>query len=317
MVNSTLTRGSEPVTAFRHEALLYDGDAAFDSLATEFVQAGLAVGEAVMVATSGAKISRLRDRLGGRAAGVRFADMAELGANPARIIPAWQEFIADHPHRRLRGLGEPVWAGRTEAELAECRRHEALLNLAFDKADAFWLLCPYDRTTLAPDVIAGACCTHPHVRADGLPASGHYEGAPSAATPFCDPLPDPIGVAESFAFDLSTLVSMRHLVASRADRAGLSIQRRQDLVLAANEIATNSVLHGGGGGVLRIWAEASDLVCEISDRGRIIEPLAGRCRPTTEQVGGRGLWLANQLCDLVQVRAMPDGGVVRLRMRCC
>jgi hypothetical protein len=32
-------------------------------------------------------------------------------------------------------------------------------------------------------------------------------------------------------------------------------------------------------------------------------------------MGGYGLWLANQLCDLVQVRSFPTGSAVRLHMR--
>jgi anti-sigma regulatory factor (Ser/Thr protein kinase) len=37
--------------------------------------------------------------------------------------------------------------------------------------------------------------------------------------------------------------------------------------------------------------------------------------PEPGQLGGRGLWLANQLCDLVQIRCSPAGATVRLRMR--
>ena len=33
------------------------------------------------------------------------------------------------------------------------------------------------------------------------------------------------------------------------------------------------------------------------------------------QPGGYGLWLANQLCDLVQIRSLPAGTAVRLHMR--
>ena len=42
-------------------------------------------------------------------------------------------------------------------------------------------------------------------------------------------------------------------------------------------------------------------------------PLAGRLRPPPTQEGGRGLWLANQLCDLVQIRSRPGRTTVRLR----
>jgi MEDS: MEthanogen/methylotroph, DcmR Sensory domain len=44
----------------------------------------------------------------------------------------------------LRGIGEPLFATRSADELVECQRHEALLNLAFQDAPGFWLLCPYD-----------------------------------------------------------------------------------------------------------------------------------------------------------------------------
>jgi anti-sigma regulatory factor (Ser/Thr protein kinase) len=37
--------------------------------------------------------------------------------------------------------------------------------------------------------------------------------------------------------------------------------------------------------------------------------------PDGEQEGGRGLWLINQLCDLVQLRSSPEGTSVRMSMR--
>ena len=97
--------------------------------------------------------------------------------------------------------------------------------------------------------------------------------------------------------------------------AGLDRGRTADLVAAVNEVATNSVCHGGGRGTLRLWPEARTLVCEVSDAGHISEPLVGRQRPDGDTADGRGLWLANQLCDLVQVRSFRSGTVVRLLMR--
>jgi hypothetical protein len=46
----------------------------------------------------------------------------------------------------------------------------------------------------------------------------------------------------------------------------------------------------------------------------IDDPLAGRERPAGLHDGGRGLWMVNHLCDLVQVRSSPAGTVVRLRL---
>ena len=87
-------------------------------------------------------------------------------------------------------------------------------------------------------------------------------------------------------------------------------------MLSFHEIATNSLRHGGGHGHLRVWAEAGRLICEVRDHGRIArQPLVGRVRPAHGQSGGWGLWLANQLCDLVQLRELPEGSVVRLHQR--
>jgi anti-sigma regulatory factor (Ser/Thr protein kinase) len=83
-----------------------------------------------------------------------------------------------------------------------------------------------------------------------------------------------------------------------------------------HEVATNSLRHGGGHGSLRTWSETGTLVCEVRDRGHIArQPLVGRVRPVLGQAGGWGLWLSNQLIDLVQLRELADGSVVRLHQR--
>jgi anti-sigma regulatory factor (Ser/Thr protein kinase) len=56
-------------------------------------------------------------------------------------------------------------------------------------------------------------------------------------------------------------------------------------------------------------------LCEVRDRGRIVEPLVGRLPPPLDRHGGRGLWLVNHLCDLVQIRSTEAGSVVRVHMR--
>jgi hypothetical protein len=75
------------------------------------------------------------------------------------------------------------------------------------------------------------------------------------------------------------------------------------------------VRHGGGRGDIRIWPEGDVLICEVRDRGRLDDPLAGRRRPDLVELGGHGLWIANQVCDLVQMRSFPEGSAVRIHMR--
>jgi hypothetical protein len=116
--------------------MLYASQAEFLEGGGAFIREGLVRDEPVLVVVDAAKAAALAAGFDGVAADrVTFADMATVGRNPARIIPAWQEFVERHRTRavgaRMRGFGEPIWAGRSAAEAAECRQHEALLNLAF------------------------------------------------------------------------------------------------------------------------------------------------------------------------------------------
>ncbi|HKG04275.1 MAG TPA: MEDS domain-containing protein, partial [Conexibacter sp.] len=115
---------------FRHEAMLYAGEQGFVKGALRFLREGVARREPALVIVSARKIALLRDALGADAAHVRFDDIADVGANPARIIPTWTAFVreADAEGRPLRGIGEPISAERSPAELFECHRHESLLN---------------------------------------------------------------------------------------------------------------------------------------------------------------------------------------------
>ena len=95
--------------------------------------------------------------------------------------------------------------------------------------------------------------------------------------------------------------------------AGLG-ERSDDLVLAVNEVLSNSLYHAHDSGLLRIWDEPDGLVCEVRDTGHILHPLIGREEPAIGQVGGHGIWLVNLVCDLVQVRSSENGSTVRMKM---
>jgi hypothetical protein len=70
-------------------------------------------GDPVLVLVSGSKIRFLRRELGPDAENVSFADMAEAGANPGRIIAAWVAFVqANAGASQMWGIGEPVHSRR-------------------------------------------------------------------------------------------------------------------------------------------------------------------------------------------------------------
>ncbi|MEO8477647.1 MAG: sensor histidine kinase [Actinomycetota bacterium] len=303
-------------TALRHEALFYDGDDGFVEHTGAFVREGLSLDEVILIVVAAAKADLLRDKLGEDARLVRFADMAEVGRNPARIIPAWSAFRAEQVEagRGFRGVGEPIWVGRAADELVECERHEALLNLAFVDGPVWKLACPYDVSALAPEVVREAERNHPVVVEDGVGRGSPAFARPDPSVPFDLPLPEPPGPAPVLIFGRDSLDQVREEVRREAVAAGLDAVRTADLVLAASEVASNSVRHGGGRGTVRVWRADDAVRCEIRDAGVIADPLAGRMIPTSEQTSGFGLWLVNQLCDLVQVRTSPGGSIVRMHM---
>jgi anti-sigma regulatory factor (Ser/Thr protein kinase) len=304
-------------TAFHHEAVLYEGRDDLARRTVPFIRQGIAAGEPVMVAVTADKIDLLCDELGSDADGVRWEDMAVMGRNPATIIPAWRSFVAEQgrPGRPMRGIGEPIWAGRSAGELVECQLHESLLNVAFADADGFRLVCPYDTTTLGPSVLHEAHCSHPVVSNGAAHGNDHYR-APAGPLSAADaPLPRPPLDARALSFGGTMLRDVRELVAGVAEEAGLSDGRTRDLVVSVHELATNSVRHGGGLGVLRVWRDGEGVSAEVRDRGRIDDALVGRYNPAARQLGGWGLWIANHACDLVQLRTDADGTTIRVLMR--
>jgi anti-sigma regulatory factor (Ser/Thr protein kinase) len=309
-----------PGTHRRHEAFLYHSCDEFYDVTLRFVRQAVAADQPVLVALAASKIDRLRSELGGLSDAVLFTDMAVLGANPARIIPAWSDFLREGVRggSAVRGIGEPIVVGQSAAQLSEGHRHEALLNLAFADFDDtdFWLLCPYDATMLDHDTLDEARRTHPmvqeHAASNPSPA---YPGALALADPVVQALPDPPAPTDWYPFGPGDLADVRQRVIGRARRAGMAEGRLADLVVAVNEIAANSLRYGGLRGELRIWEDSGSLICEIRDSGSFTDPLVGRRRPSLQAGGGRGLWLANQLCDLVQIRALEHGSLVRLHSR--
>jgi len=129
------------------------------------------------------------------------------------------------------------------------------------------------------------------------------------------PLGDPPPDAAVLAYR-DDLAQVRAFTARHAHQAGLPDRRVLDLVIAVAELAANTLVHTGSAGTLGIWATTSEVICQVHDSGRIEDPLAGRLRPhPADPGGGRGLWVANQLCDLVEIRTVRNGTQIRLHMR--
>ncbi|MFG2472455.1 ATP-binding protein [Streptomyces canus] len=134
---------------------------------------------------------------------------------------------------------------------------------------------------------------------------GNEEYLTAEEYPF-EALADPCDPFQELSYTHGDLAAIRSKVSQCASDAGVPDDRLPKLAVAVTEIATNSIRHGGG--TLRTWAQDSTFLAEFRDAGYISDVMAGRTRPDANQVGGRGLWLAHQLCDLVEIRSTPDQG---------
>jgi len=308
----------QAIDRFRHQALFYSGWPEFMAGTVPFIRDGLAAGEPVLVVESPEKIRRLSIALDQDAKRVFFADMSTVGANPARIIPAWRDFVERHavPGKALRGIGEPIWSSRGADELVECQRHESLLNVAFGHGRPWSLLCPYDTSMLTAPVLDEARRSHEFIVESGsVQRSELFRGIDACGAPFDVALSSTPERFDEATFEKGGLRDVRLLVIRTAIAAGLNSSKGAMLATAANEVATNSVVHGGGKGTARVWVDGGRVICEIRDLGVFDRPLVDREAPGPDMFTPRGLWLANQLCDLVQIRTFGEQTVVRLHMR--
>ena len=300
-------------SGLRHLALFYRDQSERRAKILSFVRAGLARGEPSLIALPGDEARLLSEELGGEPGELQWFDMTDMGGNPARIIPELRSFIDKHVGQRVLVAAEAVWPGRSPAEIREATRHEALVNLAFTDARAT-MLCAYDVTRLASSAVADARCTHPEHLASGGPqtAAGH---APAFQIPAgCDqPLPPPPAAAETLAYD-TDLAPVRRLVESHIRRTTLGADRAADLILAASEVAANTLGHARSGGTLQVWHDETEILCQAHDQGWITDPLAGRVRRGPDG-RGHGLYLVNHVCDLVELRTGPAGTTIRMHMR--
>jgi anti-sigma regulatory factor (Ser/Thr protein kinase) len=313
--------GTELSGAFEHRALFYRDREEYRAAVLAFLWEGIAASQPVLIAVPAPHIGEIQSHLAAQAAApgsfdeVGFFDMASAGRNPSRVIPAIRRFADAHPGRRTRFLGEHIWPGRAPPEVREATRHEALVNAAFSGLP-LTVLCPYDCAGLPGEVLDDACRTHPVLVEGGEHhPSPAYSGFGVAAAIAAQALPDPPAGAQAYSFKREDLPRLRRYVERHAGQAGLPGERVRDLVVAVNEVTTNTVVHAKAAGVLHLWCDGEEVVCEVSDPGHISDLLAGRYLPSAEVNGGQGLWLVNQVCDLVEQRSGAWGTTIRIHMR--
>jgi anti-sigma regulatory factor (Ser/Thr protein kinase) len=296
-----------------HDAMLYGSDDEFVSALVPYVREGLEHDEALVAAVTPANIAVLRDALGTDAAAVTFIDRNEWYRRPATTVAGWQRLLTDalaRGHKSMRLIGEVAFGARRDHPT--WTRYEAALNDVFAQAPA-WIVCPYDTRTLPPALLDDARRTHPATFHPRRCPSEHYLEPEQFLRSVAEPMP-PITGPPALSLDVAEgVAAARHAVSALLAAAGWAgLDRGDDLILAMCEIVTNSVRHGRGRRELRVWAHGGTVTCEVTDEGNgVADPLIGYRPPAQDVTGGRGLWIAQQLCDALTVVRRDATTVVR------
>lgn len=264
----------------------------------------LAAGAPVLAVLDRPERTAVVAALGSDAQRIEFADPERVHAVPAFTVAVRWSRLA----RRAVG-GRALVVGQHLALPALGSEHWARLDVAIDVAiDGLpvTVLCPCPDE---PSVLA----THPRLlTVDGPRPSPGYRPPPEVLLDHPPPPPPDLGASDlDIVFGADELPRLRRRVAAAAATAGLDDDRVDDLVLAVNELATNSVEHGPGSGRLRLWLAHGSVTAEVSDRGRMDVPFPGLVHPSVTGARGRGLWLASELTDVLQVWSDSTGTVIR------
>jgi anti-sigma regulatory factor (Ser/Thr protein kinase) len=297
-------------TTFRHNALVYESGDDYLAWAVPFVKEGIELGEGTIVAHTKPGLALMREALGPDAAQVTFVDVSSAYTRPARTLASYHEVFVGELRKRhtLRAVAD-VQFGLNPAEWDLWTGYEAVFNRAFAHLPA-WVVCSYDANGTPDPILEGVWQTHPEVvDGDTRTTSEHYED-PDELLRRVTAIPEPLENLRSIAFgrdaeEFRERLS-RELVGERMPEA-----RVLDMLLAASEIATNAIQHGGGVEEVRVGRAEGRLVCEIVDRGDgFDDPAAGYLAP--RRGIGTGLWIARQLTWRIEFFASPRGFTSRI-----
>jgi anti-sigma regulatory factor (Ser/Thr protein kinase) len=135
-----------------------------------------------------------------------------------------------------------------------------------------------------------------------------------------DDLPGPGGprLASTLALDdVRDLRSARSTLRDVLSTAMLPPPAAEGFLVAVSEVATNALVHGRVPVRIQVWVSRAEVVCTVTDRGAGFDAgEAGLHRPDDRDLapGGRGLWIARQLCDALVAEPTAEGFAVTLRL---
>ncbi|HJQ46357.1 MAG TPA: MEDS domain-containing protein [Amycolatopsis sp.] len=298
---------SEP--GFTHSALVVDSE---DTLITHLLPALGECGEQVLLVVAPRTRDLLRAELGSRADAWEWAKPDGFYGGLGAAFETFRRYLAAQHTlgRRVHVVAEPGMRGeRANAYLP----YEAVCNDAF-AAYACSVTCLWDSREQPSSIIDEVRKVHGFELGGAgfqpspgfVPAGTYLAGL--ASTPPAPPPPETL--MDRLVLDVHDLPQLRE----RARVLALSLGfPEEDVTLATNEVVTNGLVHGAPPVRVRYWAEPGALVVQVEDAGGTdLPPAAGYLPPDVHQFGGRGMWIARQLADIVTAHSAAGTTAVRM-----
>lgn len=304
---------------YYHETAFYGSDEELLAVTMPFLEGGRSAGEPTLVTLNDRNTALVRAALDDHD-GIDFLPAVDQYARPTHAIASYRAILSGYVAAgaiQIRVVGDVPHPG-TGADWPAWLRYEAAVTRALDDFP-LWGLCPYDTRITPDDVLEDVGRLHPHVATtDGdHHTNDRFDDPVSYVRSRLRGRPHTLeAAAPAVALDdvVAPAAVRRAVVAVAADTL-LDDRRVDDLVMSASEVVTNALRHGQTPVDVRIWADAGAVVCQVVDRGSgPADPLVGLLAPPEGSEGGYGLWVANHVCDRVDLDVADEGFAVRLVM---
>ncbi|GAB2572885.1 hypothetical protein Aab01nite_82120 [Paractinoplanes abujensis] len=265
----------------------------------------------------------LAEHIGDGGGALRWGDPSGFYQRLGMAYEGFRRYLAQQhaAGRRVHVIAEPDLGGssgshttRSIAYLA----YEAVCNDTYAPYDAT-VTCIWHRRHHSADVLDGVGAAHQYLLspAGRVPSPAYLDPERYLAERHVLPLPPvPDDVDHDITVtEVAGLSRLRAMLHPWADRHHFADEPADDLVVAAVEVAANGLRHGATPVRVRAWHRHDTLIVQCDDTaGRPIPAAAGYRRPSPAAAtpGGRGLWLARQLADVVITDSEPGRTSVRL-----
>ncbi len=298
-----------------HEGAIYASDSELRDTALPFLSDGLDAHEPTYVILGPHGDQLVRRELGERE-GLHYLPATDVYVNPAMTVKGYRDvltaevaagaeqirFITEVPHP---GTGSAWdWWGR----------YESAVNEIFADIPV-WAICTYDERTTPTEVLDEVRRTHPYLARPGgeHAPNGGYESPAAFIYHRSHPYSDPLEAGEPVVALTDPSLTEARRAAVAVTQALFGTETADNLALAVSEVVANAQRYGRSPVELRVWAGPDRVVATVKDGGTgIRDATIGLAPVDSDQRSGRGLWIANQLCDHLGITRSHDGFLIRL-----